>query len=64
VKRELDEGVCAIGMPLRNKSGQVIAGLGLGLRPDRADDPAVIEYARSELAKTVAAIDGLVRLRG
>lgn len=64
VKRELDEGVCAIGMPLRNKGGQVIAGLGLGLRPDRADDLAAIEEARSELAKTVAAIDGLVRLRG
>lgn len=64
VKRELDEGVCAIGMPLRNKSGRVIAGLGLGLRPDRADDPAVIEEARVEIAKAVETINGLVRLRG
>lgn len=64
VSRELDEGVCAIGMPLRNKSGRVIAGVGLGLRPDRVDDPAAIEEARVALAESVAAIDGLVRLRG
>lgn len=63
VNRELDEGVCAIGMPLRNKDRQVIAGLGLGLRPDRSDDPAAIEQARIELARTVEAIDGLMRLR-
>jgi IclR family pca regulon transcriptional regulator len=64
INRELDEGVCAIGMPLRDKNNRVIAGLGLGIRPDRADDPVAIEEARIELAKAVATIDGLVRLRG
>lgn len=64
VKRELDEGVCAVGMPIRNKNGDVIAGLGFGLPPDRADDPAFIEESLAELAKTADTINGLMRLRG
>ena len=53
-----------MGMPVRNKKGDVIAGLGLGLRPDRADDPAFIDESLAELAKTIEAINGLMRLRG
>ena len=63
VKRELDEGICAIGMAVRNKDGEVIAGLGLGLRPERADDPAAVEEARAELARAVEQIETLLRLR-
>lgn len=64
VNREFDEGMCAIGMAVRNKKGDVIAGLGLGLRPDRADDPAFIEESQAELSRTIDTINGLMRLRG
>jgi IclR family pca regulon transcriptional regulator len=64
VKREFDEGMCALAMPLRNKDGDVIAALGLGLRPDRADEPAFVEESLAEVAKTAEAINGLMRQRG
>jgi IclR family transcriptional regulator, pca regulon regulatory protein len=64
VKRELDEGLCAMAMPIRNKKGDVIAALGFGLRPERADDPVYIQETLAEVAKTVAMIDGLMQLRG
>jgi IclR family pca regulon transcriptional regulator len=64
VKREFDEGMCALAMPLRNKNGDVIAALGLGLRPDRADEPAFVEESLAEVAKTVETINGLMRQRG
>jgi DNA-binding IclR family transcriptional regulator len=53
-----------MGMPIRNKHGAVIAGLGLGIPPDRADDDAFIANSLKELARTVDTINGLVRLRG
>jgi DNA-binding IclR family transcriptional regulator len=56
--------MCALAMPLRNKDGDVIAALGLGLRPDRADEPAFVEESLAEVAKTAEAINGLMRQRG
>jgi IclR family transcriptional regulator, pca regulon regulatory protein len=63
VKREFDEGLCAMAMAVRNKKGDVIAGLGFALAPDRADDPAFIDESLIELAKTIGTINGLMRLR-
>ena len=53
-----------MAMPIRNKKGDVIAALGFGLRPERADDPVYIQETLAEVAKTVAMIDGLMQLRG
>lgn len=64
MKREFDEGLCSMGMAIRNKEGVVIAGLGLGIPPDQADDDAFIANSLKELARSVDTINGLVRLRG
>lgn len=64
MKREFDEGLCAMGMAIRNKEGTVIAGLGLDIPPDRADDDAFIANSLKELARTVDTINSLMRQRG
>jgi len=63
VRRELDEGVCAMGMPLLGRDGETIAGLGLGLKPDLSHNPAFLETMRQEMARTVGTINELMRLR-
>lgn len=63
VRREMNEGVCAVGMPIRSKDGTVIAALGLSIRPDLSTDPATIDNALHELSSTIKTIDGLLRLR-
>jgi len=63
VRRELDEGICSIGMPIRDKRNAVVAGLGVSLRPDLSNDPATIDFARRELTKAVDTIADLLRMR-
>ena len=64
VRREMNEGVCAIAMPVRNKDGKAIAGLGLSIRPDLSMDRAAVQAARRELSGTVETIIDLIRMRG
>lgn len=63
VRREMNEGVCAIAMPVRRKDGSVIAALGLSIRPDLSTDPDTIENALRELSSTIETINSLIRLR-
>jgi IclR family pca regulon transcriptional regulator len=63
VRRELDEGICSIAMPVRGKQDEIVAGMGVALRPDLSNDPKTIAHARSELAKAVTAVGDLLRMR-
>jgi IclR family pca regulon transcriptional regulator len=63
IRRERDEGICSIGMSIRDKDGKVVAGIGLGIRPDLSNDPETIENTRRELAKAVASVGDLLRMR-
>lgn len=63
VRREMNEGVCAIAMPVRDKDGDVIASLGLSIRPDLSMDRAAVQSARRELSETVDTINDLIRMR-
>lgn len=63
VRRERDEGICSIGMPIRVKDNEVVAGIGLGLKPDLSSDPVMLELARRELAKAVTTVGDLLRMR-
>lgn len=63
VRRELDEGICSIAMPVRGKDDEVVAGIGVALRPDLSTDPDTIAYALRELTKTVTAVGDLLRMR-
>lgn len=63
VRREMNEGVCAVGMPIRSKGGTVVAALGLSIRPDLSTDPETIDNALRELSSTIETINGLIRLR-
>jgi len=62
VRRELDEGICSIAMPVLGKQDKVVAGLGVSIRPDLSNDPDTIDHARQELAKAVNAIGELLRM--
>jgi len=64
VRREMNEGVCAIAMPVRDKDGEVIAALGLSIRPDLSMDRTAVQSARRELSETVDTINELIRMRG
>lgn len=63
VRRELDEGICSIAMPIYGKRSEIVAGLGVALRPDLSNDPLTIDFARRELTKTVTTIGDLLQMR-
>ena len=63
VRREMNEGVCAVAMPIRSKDGRVIAGLGLSIRPDLSNDPDVVNEALAQLSTAIENIEGLISLR-
>lgn len=64
VRREMNEGLCAIAMPVRDKDGKAVAGLGLSIRPDLSMDRAAVQAARRELSATIETINELIRMRG
>jgi IclR family pca regulon transcriptional regulator len=64
IRREMNEGICAVGMPIRDTGGRAIAALGLSIRPDLSTDDAAINDALGELRRTVDQIGELIRLRG
>ena len=64
VARELNEGVCAIAMPIQDSSGKTTCALAVSLRPDLSDDRATIDFARRSLTTAVETLGELFSLRG
>jgi len=56
VRGEVDEGVCGIAVPLRERSGRVIAAIGVGLARARASEQEILGRILPRMQATVASI--------
>ncbi|MDQ8732326.1 IclR family transcriptional regulator C-terminal domain-containing protein [Bradyrhizobium sp. LHD-71] len=54
---EVDEGVCGVAVPLRERSGRVIAAIGTGLASARASEPEIRNRILPRMLATVASIN-------
>lgn len=63
VDRELEEGMCGISVPIRNRQHKVIAAINLTMPPSKAAEPGVLEYLLEELQKTADRINTELRTR-
>jgi IclR family transcriptional regulator, pca regulon regulatory protein len=57
VKGEVDEGVCGVAVPLRERSGRVIAAIGVGLASARASEPEIKGRILPRMQATVDSIN-------
>lgn len=62
VDRELEEGMCGISVPIRDRSGKSIAAINITLPPSKATETGVLEYMLDQLQATANRIhDDLIR---
>ncbi|PHQ14511.1 IclR family transcriptional regulator domain-containing protein [Marinobacter profundi] len=64
VDRELEEGMCGISVPIRNRHGKTIAAINITLPPSKAAEPGMLDYLREQLGETATQIhEELIRQR-
>lgn len=56
VDRELEEGMCGISVPIRDRNQKVIAAINITLPPSKAAEPGVLEYLLEHLRETALGI--------
>ncbi|MFL1454077.1 IclR family transcriptional regulator C-terminal domain-containing protein [Marinobacter sp. GN3S48] len=62
VDRELEEGMCGISVPIRDRSGKSIAAINITLPPSKATEAGMLEYMLDQLQATANRIhDDLIR---
>ena len=64
VGRELEEGMCGISVPIRNRHHKAIAAINLTMPPSKAAEPGVLDYLLKELQKTASSINTELRAKG
>ena len=63
VDRELEEGMCGISVPIRNRRHKVIAAINLTMPPSKAAEPGVLDNLLEELHKTASRINTELRAK-